>query len=61
MTTQLQLAKEKLFGETGLRVSNFKVFPGNARDTSAEQVAQELVDSLARVESGKYTVVAEIG
>ena len=61
MTTQLQLAKEQLFGETGLRASNFKMFPGNARDASTEAVAEELNNSLARVAAGDFDVVADIG
>lgn len=60
MTTQLQVAKEKLFGESGLRASNFKMFPGNSRDASVEQVAAELNASLARLDAGEFEVVADI-
>lgn len=61
MTTQLQLAKDQLFGDEGLRASNFKMFPGNARDASAESVAEEFNASLARVAAGEFEVVADIG
>lgn len=63
MNTHLQKAKEVLFGESeeGLRASNFKLYPGNARDASAEQVAEELVASLARVKAGQFELVADIG
>ena len=54
MTTHLQKSKEVLFGENGLRASNFKLFPGNARDASAERVAQEINESIARIEEGQF-------
>lgn len=50
-------AKEKLFGEAGLRASNFKLFPGSSRDATAEQVAQEVVNSITRLEAGEIEVV----
>lgn len=60
MTTQLQAAKATLFGDDGLRASNFKLFPGKDRDASREKVAGELNKVFARLQAGEYTVVASI-
>ena len=61
MNTHLQQAKENLFGDAGLRASNFKMFRGNARDATVEQVSAELNASLERMKAGDFEVVAEIG
>jgi hypothetical protein len=61
MSTHMQAAKDMLFGETGMHASNFKMFPGNARDVSSEKVAAELNAAFARMKAGEFTVVAEIG
>ncbi|GAB2500793.1 hypothetical protein GCM10027084_13570 [Pseudoxanthomonas sangjuensis] len=54
-----QIAKDKLFGEAGLRASNFKLFPGRSRDATAEQVAQQIVGSIERIEKGELQVVED--
>lgn len=61
MKTQMQQAKEALFGDSGLRASNFKMYPGFSRDTSSESLAAEVVKMAALLQSGDYEVVAEIG
>lgn len=61
MSTQLDTVKEALFGDEGLRASNFKMHPGHNRDVSVEEVAAELNASLQRVANGEYTVLADIG
>ena len=61
MTTQLQLLKEKLFGETGVHASNFKMYRGSNSNASVEEVAAALNASLDRVAAGECTDVAEIG
>lgn len=58
MNANLQKAKEMLFGEQGLKVNNFKMFPGFSGEASAERVAGELVASLERLRAGQFTVVA---
>ncbi len=52
-------AKEKLFGADGLRASNFKMFPGKSRETTAEQVASQLVASIERIEAGDVEIVED--
>ncbi|MNB71530.1 hypothetical protein D3C81_272990 [compost metagenome] len=52
-------AKEKLFGANGLRASNFKMFPGTSRETTAEQIATQLLGSIERIEAGELEVVED--
>jgi len=60
MATQMNRAQEMLFGSEGLRVSNFKMFPGFSREPSAEQVAGEFVKMLQQLERGEFEVVAGV-
>jgi len=60
MATQMNRAQEMLFGSEGLRVSNFKMFPGHSREASAEVVAAEVVKMLEQLGRGDYTVVAGV-
>lgn len=59
MTTQVQIAKEVLFGEDGLRASNFKMFPGNARNATPGQIAEELSASIERISAGDFEVIED--
>ncbi|WP_242875782.1 hypothetical protein [Stenotrophomonas maltophilia] len=61
MNANLQKAKEMLFGEQGMKVSNFKMFPGFSREASAEKVSAELVSALELLKEGKFRVVANVG
>lgn len=60
MASNMNRAQEMLFGSEGLRVSNFKMFPGHARDASAETVAAEVVTMLEQLSRGDFTVVAGV-
>lgn len=46
MATNMQKAKDLLFGKDGLGVSNFRMFPGSNREATAEDIAGEIVRSL---------------
>lgn len=46
MASNMQLAQELLFGAQGLGASNFKMFPGHSRETTAEEIAAEIVRAL---------------
>jgi hypothetical protein len=61
MSTQLQAAKEMLFGDEGLRASNFKMYPGSSTEVTPEEVAAGLNEAFALLKAGKFKVVAEIG
>jgi len=57
MATQLEVAKNRLFGEGGLQATNIKLYPGHSRDASAEQMAEQVNKALAQIENGDYDVV----
>jgi len=40
--TQLEQAKETLYGKGGLGVTNLKLFPGSNRDVTAEEIAEQI-------------------
>lgn len=61
MSTHLQAAKDTLFGDEGLRASNFKMFSGSSNEVTPEAVAAGLNDAFARLKAGDFKVVAEIG
>jgi len=52
-TTNMKQAQELLFGNDGLAVRNFKLFPGSARDVTPEEIAEEINASIHRIESGQ--------
>lgn len=51
---QLQIAKGRLFASDALRVTNLKLFPGNNRESSAEQFAEQINKALSQIEAGDY-------
>ncbi len=57
MGTQLELAKKRLFDEKALKVGNIKLFPGSNRDTTAEEMAEEINKSLSRIETGNVVIL----
>ena len=59
MATEMKNAQELLFGATGLRVSNFKMFPGHNREATAEQVAGEIVKAIQEPEVAGDELVFE--
>lgn len=54
MNTELTKAKETLFGPAGLGVSNFKLYPGTSRETTAEDIAKEINQAVAQIASGDF-------
>jgi len=57
MGQQLDLAKNRLFAEDALGVTNIKLFPGSNRDTSAEQFAEEINKAISQIEAGDFDEV----
>ena len=57
--TNLERAQDTLFGSDGLRLKNFKMFPGESRNATAEQVAGEIIAMVDRLEAGDYEVVGD--
>lgn len=52
MKTQLEVANIKLFGPDSLGVSNVKLYPGNRRDVTPEQFAEQINKALSQIENG---------
>ncbi len=57
MADQVQLAQNRLYGDSGLKVSDMKLFPGSSRDVTKEDFAEQINKSLAEIESGDYDLV----
>ena len=57
MATQLEQATRTLFDPAALHVQNVKLFPGNSRDVSAEQMAEQVNRVLAQLMAGDYEEV----
>ncbi len=48
---------EKLYGEDGLGATNFHFSPGTNREVSAEQVADEILNSIEAIENGDCEII----
>jgi hypothetical protein len=57
--TQLEIAKETLFGTENLHVKNVKLFPGTNRDATPEQVGAEINLIIARLSDGDYDDITD--
>lgn len=53
MASELEKAKNTLFGDDNLNVADIKLFPGTNRDITSEQIAEELNRSLSRIVIGE--------
>lgn len=60
MGAQLELAKTRLFDRDSLNAKNIKMFPGTNRDTTPEQMAQEINRSLSQLEAGNYVEIKDL-
>lgn len=52
MATNMKKAQELLFDSLG--ATNFKMYPGFSRDSSSEQIAGEINQSVERVAAGDF-------
>lgn len=59
MADQVQLAQNRLYGDSGLKITDIKLFPGSSRDVSKEEFAEQINKSLAQMEAGDYQLVDE--
>ncbi|WP_153131023.1 hypothetical protein [Dechloromonas hortensis] len=59
MGTQLELLKNRLYGEGGLGVKNIKLFLGSDREIDAEDLAREINKSLTHLFLGETSDIAE--
>jgi hypothetical protein len=56
-TTNLKRAQATLFGNDGLRATNFKMFPGESRNSTADQIAAEIDAVIQRISDGDFDIV----
>ena len=59
--SQVQILKDRLYGENGLQPLDIKITPGNNRYATPEEVAGEINKALDQLENGDFEVIAEIG
>lgn len=58
MNTQLDIAKDTLYGRDGLGATNFKLFPGTNREATAEDLAGAINNSINSFIDGDISVVS---
>lgn len=56
MATHMHHAQEILFGMSGLGASNFKMFPGHNRETTPDQVAEQIVLALTEAQNDEDVI-----
>jgi hypothetical protein len=59
MKTQMEIAKHRLFDKSELDAKDVKLFPGIRRDTTPEQMAEQVNKGIAQIVSGDFDVVDE--
>ena len=59
MSTQIEFAKNRLFGKGGLDAKNVKFFSGTDRDATPEQYSEQMNMAISQIENGDYTLVEE--
>lgn len=52
--SQLKLATNRLYGESGIGVKNIKLYPGASRDTTVEQFSGQINKAISQVEAGDF-------
>lgn len=57
MKTQMEIAKHRLFDARELGAKDIKLFPGTNRDSSPEQMAEQVNKAIAQIVSGDFDVV----
>lgn len=57
MATQLETAKRRLFDKEALGADNVKFFPGSNRDSTPEQMAEQVNKAIAQIDAGDYELV----
>lgn len=59
MAKQMELAKHRLFDRDALDVSNIKLYPGTNRETTPEQMAEQINRALTQIEAGDFEVLKD--
>lgn len=59
MAMNVSMAKNRLYGDEGIKVSDFKLFPGSSTDVTPDQRADQVNKILAQLEAGDFEEVTE--
>lgn len=55
MAMQLEVLKNRLFGKgSSIGVNNIKLFPGSNRDSTPEEMAEQISKTLSQIETGDF-------
>lgn len=57
MANQIEMAKKRLFSPPTQSLSNLKVFLGSSRDSTKEQIAEQINRVVSQIEAGEFTVI----
>jgi hypothetical protein len=55
--SEIAFASKRLFDKESINVSNFKMFPGSSRDTTAEQFSSQINKVISQIESGDFEII----
>ncbi|WP_143214840.1 hypothetical protein [Acidithiobacillus albertensis] len=55
--TNIELANKRLFDNTALNLSNFKIYPGTSRDIMPERFAEEINRMLSQIDADDFEEV----
>jgi hypothetical protein len=60
MSAEIDVAKHRLFDREGLAAMNVKLYPGEKRESTAEQMAEALNKALAQIDAGDYEDISDL-
>lgn len=59
MFKSIERAKNRLYGEDGLKVADIKLFPGHSNDVTPDQRAEQVNKVLAQLAADDYDIVED--
>lgn len=59
MENQIEIAKHRLFAADELNAADIKLFPGSSRDSTPQQVAEQINKAIAQIMNGDYELLAD--
>ena len=54
---EIDILKEKLYGENSLKISNISIFPGEKSNVTKTEIISEIIKVLDQLESGDLEVI----
>lgn len=59
MDNQMEIAKHRLFADDELHAADVKLFPGTSRDTTPEQMAEQVNKAIAQIVNGQFEMLGD--